>query len=374
MGWGAGLAYPVNESSSLGLTALYRSVSIISGTIADLPLKTYRKYSDGSREAVGSWLDRPNGPDGMTAFEFVELVLVHLLLHGNFYGLNVYNAAGAVVALMPIHPQAVVVAPARTPDEVKRWDPYFKFFKVTVDGETREYGADEITHVTALGTDGIQGRSPIQMHREAISTGLAGDRAASRMFTNGFMIAGMVTTEPDTDVDGDEAKVIKASLNAKAAGVENAGDIAFVNRSLKFTPWTINPVDAQFIESRVHQVEEIARVFGVPPHLLGQTEKQTSWGTGVSEQNRGLARYTLKPWTTRIEQRLSRLLSRSQFCEFDYSGLLQSSPEVEIQMLALQLDKGMLTLEEVRKIRNLAPLTAAEAPDAGGTPDPEPLG
>jgi HK97 family phage portal protein len=153
------------------------------------------------------------------------------------------------------------------------------------------------------------------------------------------------------------------------------GDILFLNAQLKFTPWTIPPVDAQFIESRVHQIEEVARIFGIPPHLLGQTEKQTSWGTGVAEQNRGLARYTLMGWTSRIEQRLSTLLSRPTICEFDYAGLLQPAPEVEIPLLIQQVEAKLLTLDEARRIRNLPPLPAGAVSvptpsDTGTAPPP----
>jgi len=368
-GWDAIPGIPINEASSLGLTAVFRAVSIIAGTIADLPLKSYRTLPDDTRERISTWVDSPNGPDGMTPFEFKELLLVHLLLHGNFYGLNVYTAGGAMAGLAPIHPGAVIVKAASTPEEQRRWAPYFKFFSVTAGGETREYSPAELTHIYGLSTDGLTGRAPISLHREAIATGIAGDRAASRMFSNGFMISGMVTPEAGEDIGAEDARIIKQDLNAKMQGTRNAGDVAFVNRTLKFTPWTISAVDAQFIESRVHQVEEVARIFGIPPHLLGQTEKQTSWGTGVSEQNRGLARYTLKPFTSRIEQRLSRLLPRPQLCEFDYSGLLQSSPKEELDMLALQLDKGILTVDEVRRIRNLPPL---EAPDGGNETDTGP--
>lgn len=365
MGWGsntlAGIS--VSEQSSLGLTAVYRSVSLIAGTIADLPLKSYRTTSDGMRERVKSFLDEPNGPDGMTAFEWKELSLVHCLLHGNTFYLNMYNQAGAIIGLQPIHPQVVTVKPIKSSEDREKFgDQYMKYFSITVDGETREFTPADITHVPAMGTDGLQGIAPITACRQAIGTGLAGDQAAARMFGNGFMVMGLVTTEED--VDEDEAKIIKASLNQKMQGVRNASDVAFVNRSLKFTPWTINPRDAQFIESRVHQVEEVARIFGVPPHLLGQTEKQTSWGTGVSEQNRGLSRYTLKPWTSRFEERLSRLLAQPRIAEFDYSGLLQSSPEQEISMLIEQVKAGILTIDEARRIRNLPPL-GQEGNDAG---------
>jgi HK97 family phage portal protein len=344
----------VNESTSMGLTAVYRAVSIIAGTIAGLPLKTYRDLPDGTRERVASFLDNPDGPDGMTPFEWVELVLVHLLLHGNAYLLHVYNGAGGLAGLMPIHPMAVAVHPVRTDEEHRLYDPFRRYFKVTdFAGQTQIFTPLDLTHVPALGSDGLKGLSPIEANRQAIGTGLAGEKAAARMFASGLLIGGMVSG--DEDMNQADAQAALDGIKAKVAGADHAGDVAFINAKLKFTPWTMPAVDAQFIESRIHQVEEVSRIFGIPPHLLGQTEKQTSWGTGVAEQNRGLARYTLMSWTTRLEQRLSRLLATPRFVEFDYAGLLQPAPEQEIPLLLSQVQGGLLSLDEARAVRNLGP-------------------
>ena len=118
----------------------------------------------------------------------------------------------------------------------------------------------------------------------------------------------------------------------------------------------MSPEDSQFIQGRAFQVEEVARWYGIPPHLLAQTEKQTSWGTGVSEQNRGLARYTLEPWTTRVQQRLSRLLPPNRKCEFDFTAFVQPDPETEIKLLIEQVQAGLITTNEARRIRNMPPL------------------
>lgn len=356
MGWGPTTAgVSVSQQSSLGLASVYRAVSLISGTVATLPLKSYRDLPDGTRKRVESFLDQPGGPDGLTQFEWTELVLVHLLLWGNAYLLHQVAGAGQLVGLIPMHPSAVEVQQVKSKEEESRFFPWLKYFTVTMaDSTKRDLTPLEVTHITAMSTDGLKGLSPIELNRQAIGTGLAGDKAAAKMFANGGFMAGIVTTEED--VDTDEAKVIKEGLDAKIAGTDNAGKLAFVNRNLKFTPWTMPATDAQFIESRIHQVEEVSRIFGIPPHLLGQTEKQTSWGSGVTEQNRGLSRYTLMPWTSRIEQRLSRLLVNKQLCEYDYAGLLQGSAQEELQMLIDQVNAGLLTVDEARRVRNLEPL------------------
>ena len=370
MGWGPTTAgVSVSPTGSLGLAAVYRAVSLISGTIATLPLKSYRDLPDGTRKRVESFLDQPGGPDGLTQFEWTELVLVHLLLWGNAYLLHLVGGAGQLVGLVPLHPSAVDVKQPQNEDEAARIFPWTKYFTVTMaDGSQRDLTPLELTHVTAMSTDGVKGLSPIGTCRQAIGTGLAGETAAAKMFESGGFIAGLVTTLEDVDVD--ESKAIKASLDAKLSGVDNAGRWAFVNRNLQFTPWTMPATDAQFIESRIHQVEEVSRIFGVPPHLLGQTEKQTSWGTGVTEQNRGLSRYTLMGWTSRLEQRVSRLLVNKQLCEYDYAGLLQGSAQEELQMLIDQVAAGLLTVDEARAIRNLPPRPAAAATSGGAGADP----
>lgn len=344
----------VTERSALGVTAFYRAVAIVAGTIAGLPLKTYENVSDTERRRVPSFLDKPAGPYNLTAFSWKEMLMLHLLIRGETFCQHLYNGGGGLIGLWPVHPGSVDV----------KWSGARKNFKVGQDGDHKDFTDATMTQIMGLTTDGLRGISPLSVMKNAIGTGIAGEQAAARSFGNGLMIAGLVTTADGVDVDEDEAKVIKAGLAAKLTGVENAGDIAFVNRSLKFTPWSMTNDDAQFVQSREFQVIEFCRMIGVPPHLVGATEKQTSWGTGVAEQNVGLARYTLMPWTSRIEEALSALLPDNQFCEFDYSGLLQGSPKEEIELLIAQKDAGILTVDEVRRIRNLPPLGAAESKDS----------
>lgn len=351
----------VGEATALSLSAVWRSVSLISQSIAQLPLRTLRDV-EGVRTRVSSFLDNPGGTDGPTAFEWTETVLVHLLLHGNAFLLHVYNGAGSVAALEPLHPLCVHV-------QADPQAPGGKTFTVQLlDGTQRTLTTADITHIPALSTDGLCGLSPISVARNSLGTAIAGDRAAAKMFGSGAMISGLVTPAGDDDITEDEAKTIKEGLDRKVAGWENASTIAVFNKSLKFTPWTLSAEDAQFIQSRQFQIEEIARWYGVPPHALAQTEKQTSWGTGVAEQNRGLSRTVLAPWCARIEQRLSRLLPSPRFVEFDMAGLERGSPEQEIDLLIQQVNAGLLTVNEARHIRNLPPLPDSSATAPASSP------
>lgn len=366
----------VTETSAVGLTAVYRAVSIISGTIAGLPLRSFRTDPDGQHIPVSTFLDSPSGPGGpYTQFEWLELVMTHLLLHGNAYLQHIYNGAGAVVGLMPIPPSAVTVKPIQNEEELANYGgpdgAYRKYFEVQLaGGDRRELTCAELTHIPALGTDGIRGLSPLEVHRQAIGTGIAGDRAAARLFGSGLLLGGLVSG--DEGLSQDDAAAAAEALRTRMAGVDHAGDIVFMNAALKFTPWTIPPADAQFLESRVHSVVEVCRIYGVPKQLLMEDGAST-WGSGVAELLRWMARTTLMPWTTRLEQRLSTLLTRPTSCEFDYKGLLQPAPEVEIPLLIQELGAGVLTVAEVRRMFNLSPLPAGPSPAAPGG-DQQPAG
>lgn len=344
----------MSERSALGLTAVYRAVSLISGVVATLPLKTYRDLPDGSRERVRSWVDDPGGPTGPTPYEWKETLLAHMLIHGEAFGLHLYGAAGNIVAMQLLHPRCVTIEtdPAY-PGGVK--------YTVTLDDGTRRVlAAYDVTHFPALSTDGVHGLGPIQAARTSLGAGIAADKAAARMYKNGMMVGGLVSVD-DSDLDDDQAEELQADLKQKLGGTKHAGDLAVVNANLKFQSWSMSAVDAQFIESRGFQVEEVARLFGIPKVLLAEDGAST-WGSGIAELIRGFQRFTLAQWTSRIEQRISQLLPSPRFVEFDYAGLLQPTPsEVTTNMVA-EIDAGLLTLDEARRILNRPALDAAPTP------------
>ncbi|MDX3006732.1 phage portal protein [Kribbella solani] len=354
----------VGEGSVLGISAFWRAVMLIAGTVAGLPMKTYRDTAEGERQRLASWLDNPGGVEGQTPYEWKETALLHLLLHGDAFLKHIFNQGGAIIGAIPIHPLSVSVEWEK--DANGRYTGR-KLYRATLDtGAVRTFTQAELTQVMGPSLDGLRGLSILGVARNSLGTTIAGDRAASRMFGNGALISGLVT--PEEDITEEEATAIKAGLDQKLGGWENAGSVALVNRKLKFTPWTMSAEDAQFLQSRQFQIEEIARWTGVPPHLLMQTEKQTSWGTGVESQNRGLSRFTLSTWTSRFEQRLSLLLPPPVFVEFDYAGLERPTPEQEIDLLIKQVDAGLITPNEARHIRNLPRIDGGDELRVKGAP------
>jgi HK97 family phage portal protein len=189
---------------------------------------------------------------------------------------------------------------------------------------------------------------------------MAAEKATANLFRKGALVQGAIVPEAGEDVSKEDAKAIRLDLDQHLYGADNAGKMPLINRALKFVGWQMNNVDAQFLENRQFQIEEIARWFGVPPFLLMQLEKQTSWGTGLAETNRNFAQYVLLPWCKRIEERLSVLLPQPRWVEFDMAGLEAGSAKEEITLLMQQVNGGFMTLDEARKVRNLPPLPGGD--------------
>lgn len=345
----------VNEVTAVTLSAVWRACNVVAGGLASMTLRSVRENREtGVIDVVSSFLDEVAGPESYTNFETVEMIVWHLLLHGDAFLMHRYNAAGALVGVTPIHPLSVGVY----------WDnmlPGGKRFEVSLeDGAQLSLDADTMTQVMGPTLDGLRGISAITAGRNSLGTALSGDRSAARIFKNGALISGMVTPANGAELTAEDAAAIKRDINAKMLGQDNAGDIPVINRNLDFKPWTMTAQDAQFLESRQFSVEEIARWFGVPPHLLMQTEKQTSWGTGIEEQNRGLRLFTYLPWAERIESRLSRLLPRTQKAEFDFSRLERISPQDETKMLIDLVESGLMTPNEARRKQHLPPVEGGD--------------
>lgn len=357
LGYTDGTMPVVSEHLAMNLSSVFRAVSLVAGSIATLPLRSYQTDpGTGLRVPVGSFLDQPapilNGRPMFTPFEFKEMVMCHLLLHGNAFLMHVYNNAGAISGLYPVHPLAVGV-------ELDSDAPGGKVFRASLlDGTSREFTAAGMTQIPGLSFDGIRGISPIGHARVSLNAGLAGDKAAANAFLRGPMIGGIAT--PDDDVQPEEAAKISKELNNALTGPENAGVVRVFNRKLTFSPWQMTAADAQFLESREFQIEEVGRWFGIPPHLLGVTEKATSWGQGIAEQNRGLARYTLKPWTTRVDERLTTLTPPGKVAEFDYREFVASSPEQRSTMLIAEVTGQIRTPNEARRELDLPPVEGGD--------------
>lgn len=359
---------PVSEATAKSLSAVWRAGLVIGGAIGGLPLKTYTTKPDETRERVKSFFDDPAAVvDGSpTLIEWKQKNVAHLFFHGEAPLLHRYTEGGALVGLEPVHPMALGIRRATATEKATKSYPDGLVYTVreyTEDGvSTRQVdlGSNKITVIRGPVMCGLRGTSFLSHGRNSLGISLAGEKAAGKMFANGAMINGVLVPAAGEDVSLEDAEAIKADLDQQLFGTDNAGKVPLVNRILQFLPWQMTNLDAQFLESRQFQIEEVARWTGVPPHKLMALEKTTSWGTGISEQNKALAQDVLMDYTTRMEERFSRLLPNPRFTEFDYAGLLAGSAKDVSALLLTEVNGGIRTPNEGRRVLNLPPIEGGD--------------
>ena len=299
----------VNERSAMQMTAVYACVRILSEAIAGLPLHLYEYGCDGSKEkAVEHPLyfllhDEPNKE--MTSFVFRETLMTHLLLWGNAYAQVIRNGKGEVIALYPLMPNRM---------EVNRTDKGQLYYQYTtssddaptVEGSTAVLMPEDVLHIPGLGFDGLVGYSPIAMAKNAIGLAIATEEYGAKFFANGAAPSG-VLEHPGTIKDPQR---VRDAWMSQFSGSRNAGKVAVLEEGMKYTPISISPEQAQFLETRKFQINEIARIFRVPPHMVGDLEKSSF--SNIEQQSLEFVKYTLDPWVIRWEQSLQRTLLSSE--------------------------------------------------------------
>ncbi|HEX8347387.1 MAG TPA: phage portal protein [Actinoplanes sp.] len=341
----------VNEQSALAVSAVYRSVNLIAGTSAGLPLHAFKKDGDtrtrvGPESQAGQLLDDPH-PD-MTPFEFWETVYGHKLLWGNAYLRKVRNRLDQIVELWPIHPGRIRAGRASDGSKVYEGD-----------RGAHAWTDREILHIPGFGYDGVCGVSPIRLAREGLGLALAAEDFGARFFRSGSLMSGILQTEQR--LDKTQADALKAQWKAKVSGLGNAHDVAVLDSGAKFQQMSVPPGDAQFLESRQFQVTEVARWYGIPPHMLMQTEKSTSWGTGIEQQGIGFVTYTLQPWLIRVEQRLTKMLRPgSVYARYSVQGLLRGDSAAEAAYNTAMWNIGALSTNEIRAFKELPPVDGGD--------------
>lgn len=355
-------APPVSPMLAMNLSAVYRAGSILSGAIAQLPLRTLETDpATDVKVRVRSTLDSPGGQWGPTSFEWMELCTLTMVFEGEVFYQPIYDNVGRLMSFWRV--------PRHMVTDV-RWDPDNageKLYDVIGLGTVT---SREFVQIMDMSLDGLRGISRISLARMGLRAGISGDESAYTSMRNGPTVAGVLTPANGDDFDPTELPEMRREVNSKLMGPRNAGQLPIVNRALTLQQWSISNADQQWLETRVFTIDEIGRWMGIPPHLLGLTEKSTSWGQGIESQNRGLARYTLIPITARIEQRLSRWIPWNQTAEFDYTAFVRPTPEQEINLLIQEVNSGLLTLNEGRRIRNRPPVDGGDIPriPAGAAP------
>ncbi len=355
----------VNERSAMQMTAVYACVRILSEAIAGLPLHMYQYQEDGSKaKALEHPLyhllhDEPN-PE-MTSFVFRETLMTHLLLWGNAYAQIIRNGKGEVIALYPLMPNRMEV------NRDKNGKLYYQYTMTSDDAKTMEGSTvildpADVLHVPGLGFDGLVGYSPIAMAKNAIGLAIATEEYGSKFFANGAAPSGVLE---HPGVIKDPTK-LRDSWNRAFGGSSNSNKVAVLEEGVKYTPISISPEQAQFLETRKFQINEIARIFRVPPHMVGDLEKSSF--SNIEQQSLEFVKYTLQPWIIRWEQNLRKALlseeeKKSFFFIFNVEGLLRGDYQSRMQGYATARQNGWMSANDIRELENLDKIPAESGGD-----------
>ena len=355
----------VTERSAMQMTAVYSCVRILAEAIAGLPLHLYTYKDDGGKEkAIGHPLylllhDEPN-PE-MSSFVFRETLMTHLLLWGNAYAQIIRNGKGEVVALYPLMPNRMTV------DRDSSGQLFYSYQMNNTDAPTMKAGTvilkpSDVLHIPGLGFDGLVGYSPIAMAKNAIGLAIATEEYGAKFFANGATPGGLLEY-PGTVKDPDR---VRESWNKGFSGSQNAGKVAILEEGMKYTPISIAPEQAQFLETRKFQINEIARIFRVPPHMVGDLEKSSF--SNIEQQSLEFVKYTLDPWVVRWEQSLSRALftpeeKKRYFFKFNVEGLLRGDYQSRMNGYATARQNGWMSANDIRELENLDRIPAEDGGD-----------
>lgn len=340
----------VSPQLAMQLTAVFSCVRVLAESVGMLPCSLYEQLDRGNRRAVRERLNKllstkPN--NYMTPQEFWELLIACLCLRGNFYAYKV-KALGEVVELLPLDPSSV------TPKLNSKWEPEYQ---VTFpDGKRDTLTQDDIWHVRIFTLDGLTGLSPIAYAKQAVGLGLATEEHGSRLFGNGAVTSGVLQT--DQYLKDDAWERLKTDFENRHQGLANAHKPMILEMGLKWQQISMTSEDAQFLETRKFQLEEICRIFRVPLHMIQNTDRATF--NNIENLGIGFINYSLVPYLTRIEQRINAGLVKPSkqgvfYAKFNAGALLRGDMKSRFDAYATGINWGIYSPNECRELEELNP-------------------
>ncbi|EJK8625900.1 phage portal protein [Morganella morganii] len=340
----------VSPQLAMQLTAVFSCVRVLAESVGMLPCSLYEQLETGNRRAVRERLNRllsVNPNNYMTPQEFWELLIACLCLRGNFYAYKV-KALGEVVELLPLEPSSV------TPKLNNKWEPEYQ---VTFpDGRHDTLTQDDIWHVRIFTLDGLTGLSPIAYAKQAVGLGLATEEHGSRLFGNGAVTSGVLQT--DQYLKDDAWERLKTDFENRHQGLANAHKPMILEMGLKWQQISMTSEDAQFLETRKFQLEEICRIFRVPLHMIQNTDRATF--NNIENLGIGFINYSLVPYLTRIEQRINAGLVKPSkqgvfYAKFNAGALLRGDMKSRFDAYATGINWGIYSPNECRELEELNP-------------------
>ena len=348
----------VHSDTALRFMAVYACVRILSETLASLPLFTYERQRDGSKNRASSFYlyrllhDQPN-PE-MTAFEYREAKQSHLALWGNAYSEIEMDNRGRIRALWLLRPDKM--------RKIERRGGGLIYHYELPNGKVERMPDWAVWHLRGLSTDGIVGYNPIELMREGVALGLGAEEFGARLFGNGA-VPGGVLEYPGTLTDDAYDRVVE-SWNKRHQGLGSAHRVAILEEGLSYKSLGIPPETAQFLETRKFQVTEIARAFRIPPHMIADLDRSTN--NNIEHQGIEFVQHTIRPWLVRWEQSInSRLMSASEqqryFAEFQVDGLLRGDISSRYTAYATGRQWGWLSANDIRQLENMNDINGGDA-------------
>lgn len=358
----------VGPESAMQVRAVYRCVALLAGIVGYLPLIIYRRLQDGGKERATSHpLFRlfQLGPNRwQTAEQWLKLVMAHLLLRGNSFNQIIPGPRGIVDQLVPLHPARVSVEVKN--DDGAGWVDastatmgpagIIRYLVKNRKGVVTVLTEDEVFHIRGLSSNGVVGLSTVTLMREAIGLSLATEGYGARYFSQNATPRGVFKVK--TVLSKEAYDRLKHSIIMEGSGLENAHRPKILEEGAEWQTIGMSNEDSQFLELRKFQVGEIAGWFGVPPHLVGDVDKSTSWGSGLAEQNIALLTYTVAPLLECVEQSVDKELivaDQTYFAEFLVDALLRADPKAQADAENVRIMNGTLSRNEARSINNRNP-------------------
>ena len=355
----------VDEKSALQIATVYACVRLLAESVAALPLHLYRITESGSGKEKATdhplyklLYRQPNAE--MTSFSFREAIMMHLLLWGNAYVQIIRDGKNGVVGLYPLLPENVEV------DRADNGEIYYIYHAYTDEtpGENNKdiyFGRDEILHIPGLSFNGLVGFSPIAMMKNSLGTTIAVEKYGSSFFRNGAQPSG-VLEHPGVLKNPEKIRENWANVYG---GAGNAHKVAVLEEGMQYKPISLPPEDSQFLSTREFGVEEICRIFRVPPHMVQDLKRATY--SNIEHQSIDFVQHTLMPWLTRIEQAIIKdvLIEEEKdqyFPKFNVDGLLRGDYQSRMNGYAVGFSNGFLSPNDIRSLENMDLIPA----DMGG--------
>ena len=339
----------VSPATALECSAVFACIGLLAESIAQLPVKVYRETDGERKEDKRHWVynllaRRPCS--WLTSFNWRELAMMCLCLRGDFYAYKVRDNSGRIHELLPLLPGAIAVR------QLNNWE--LQYMVTFSDGTSKTVPQSEIFHVMYRTIDGVRGLSPIACERQTIGLALAAQEHGAATFANGAKPGGVLSL-PGT-LSKEALERLKSDWQSAYSG-ENTGNTAILEQGIEFKPLSMTNADAQYLETRRFQVEEIARIFGVPLFMIQSTEKTTSWGSGIEQMSMGYVRYTLLAWIRRWEDAIWRdLLSEKDpdiQVKFNVEGLQRGAMSTRFDAYQKGINMGVYSPNEIRELEDM---------------------